>query len=385
VRVAYIIVGLGVGGAEHMLRRLVLAQRAADPELQHKVVSLTTIGTVGTMLRDAGVDVIALGMRSPLGAPAAVVALWRLLRDWQPDLVQTWMVHADLLGGLAARAAGIRALVWGVRTTDFSINPRATRAVRWLCARLSSTLPHTIVCAAEAARRSHMQAGYDASRMVVIANGFDLLALQPVPAQSQALRERIGVAPGQLVVGMVGRFDIAKDHGNFVAAAGRIAAARADLRFVLVGRGVDESNPVLTGWIGATGHAGRFALLGERSDIAACLGAMDVFVLPSRAEAFPNVVGEAMAIGLPCVVTDVGDAALLLGDSGRVVPARDAEALAAAVLALAALPEDERRALGARARSRIAEHFSLRSACRRFTELQRAVVSDVQRLQQAAR
>jgi glycosyltransferase involved in cell wall biosynthesis len=112
---------------------------------------------------------------------------------------------------------------------------------------------------------------------------------------------------------------------------------------------------------------------------------MDIFVLSSRAEAFPNVVGEAMALGLPCVVTDVGDAAMLLGDAGRVVTPRDADALAAAVLELAALPEAERCTLGARGRSRIAEYFSLRSACRRFTELQRAVVADVQRLPQAVR
>ena len=172
MKVVHVIVSLQTGGAELMLQRLLLAQRAAG-EVPATVVSLTEAGPIGQRLRDEGFEVVALQMRSPLGAWRAWSRLRMLLHRLQPDLVQCWMVHADLLGGLAARAAGIRAVVWGVRTTDFSINPPATRAVRWLCARLSSWVPHTIVCAAEASLRAHAQAGYDAGRMIVIPNGFD--------------------------------------------------------------------------------------------------------------------------------------------------------------------------------------------------------------------
>lgn len=379
MRIVHVITGLQVGGAEHMLRRLLLAQAAADSASRTTVVSLGKFGPIGEMLRRAGIDVIALGMRTPLGAPLAVWRLRRLLLRLRPDVVQTWMVHADLLGGLAARAAGIRAVVWGIRTTDFSINPLATRAVRWLCARLSSTLPHVIVCAAEASRRAHVQAGYDASRMLVIPNGFDATAWQPQPQRGAQVRSELGLPADGVVVGCVGRFNVAKDQGTFVAAAARVAARRADCRFLLVGRGLDRGNAELMRWIEATGHAARFVLLGERTDVAACLAAMDIFVLPSRSEGFPNALGEAMAMALPCVSTDVGDAAVLLGDTGRIVPPRDPSALAEAVLALAALPSAQRGQIGQSARERVLERFSLQQACERFTALHRQVAAEAGR------
>lgn len=380
-RVVHVIVGLGVGGAELMLRRLLLAQRRSAPHVHSTVVSLTTLGPVGQRLRAEGVEVLALGMRSPLQMP---LLLWRL-RRWlgahRPDLVQTWMVHADLLGGLAARWAGVRALVWGIRTTDFSLTPPATRLVRWLCARLSARVPHTIVCAAEASRRAHVAAGYDAGRMVVIPNGFELAALQPDAARGRRLRAEWGVADDELLVGSVGRFNRAKDQANFVAAAGRLAARHPRCRFVLVGRGNSDDNAALQQWMAAAGLGGRLRLVGERADVPACLDAMDVFVLPSRSEGFPNVLGEAMAMAKPCVATDVGDAAWLLGEAGRVVPAGDSQALADAVDAVLCLPVGARQALGQRARARLVAEFSMERACERFTSLQLAVVSDVARTQ----
>jgi glycosyltransferase involved in cell wall biosynthesis len=266
-----------------------------------------------------------------------------------------------------------------VRTTDFSVNPWATRAVRWLCARLSSTVPHTIVCAAQTSLTAHAGAGYDRRRMTVIANGFDGAAWQPDPPGAAAVRAELGLRPEHRVVGCVGRFHAAKDHANFVAAAGRVAALRPDCRFLMIGRGIDGSNAALRSWIEATGHADAFVAAGERRDIAACMSAMDVFVLASRSEGFPNVVGEAMALGRPCVVTNVGDAAVLLGGTGRVVPPRNPEALATAIGELLAMPDARRQALGAAARARVMAEFSLERAAERFTTLQHAVVADVRR------
>jgi glycosyltransferase involved in cell wall biosynthesis len=376
MKVVHVIVGLQTGGAELMLQRLLLAQRAAG-EVPATVVSLTEVGPVGQRLRDEGFEVVALEMNSPLSAWRAWSRLRALLRRWQPDLVQCWMVHADLLGGLAARAAGIRAVVWGVRTTDFSINPPATRAVRWLCARLSSRVPHTIVCAAAASLRAHVEAGYDASRMVVIPNGFDAGVWRPDARRGAALRVELGLTAHAPVIGCIGRFHAAKDFQNFVAAAGEVAARLPGCRYLMVGRGLDRSNAALRAWIDATGHAAAFVLAGERRDIGACMNALDVFVLSSRSEGFPNVVGEAMATATPCVVTDVGDAAALLDATGRVVPARNPRALAAAILELLALPSEERMAMGQAARARLVAEFSLQRTAERFTALQRSVVAAV--------
>jgi glycosyltransferase involved in cell wall biosynthesis len=180
------------------------------------------------------------------------------------------------------------------------------------------------------------------------------------------LRASVGIGDDAPVVGLVGRFDPLKDHRTFLRAAGIIARARPDVRFMLVGRGVDDGNAELAAWIRELQLDGRVALLGERRDIAACYAAMDVFCLSSIHEAFPNVVAEAMATGVPCVVTDAGDAASIVGETGRVVPPRNPERLGAALSAVLSMPAEERRALGAAARRRIETTFSMARTCQLF-------------------
>ena len=369
MRVVHVIAGLGVGGAEHYLRRLVLSARG-EGDTQHLVISLTTIGEVGAMLLEAGVAVEALGMRSILGLP---VALWRLrcrLLALQPDVVQGWMYHGDLLGGLAARYSRQGRVVWGVRASELVAGvPRTTLLARWLCARVSSRVPDVIVCAAEAGRRVHIARGYDASKMRVIPNGFVVNDESLTSSGRVAVRDELGVGPQAQVVGIVGRFNPIKGIDDFVRAAGLLLLRFPDVRFLMVGKGLDPSNATLTRWVAESGVQSRIFLVGERSDVPQCLAAMDVFVLSSRAEGFPNVVGEAMAVGVPCVVTDVGDAAVLVAHTGRVVPANDAAALAEGVASLLALSPTERSTLGSQARARIQAEYSLPDSCARYTSL----------------
>lgn len=288
------------------------------------------------------------------------------------------MVHADLIGGLAARLAGIRSVIWGVRTTHFSGTSRGTRQMRWVCARLSGLVPAAIACAAEASRRSHEAIGYDASRMVVIPNGFDIDRFKPDAALRRRARAGLGVRDTDIVIGHVGRWNDAKDHPNFVAAAARLQAAwPADsagrLHFAMVGRGVDVQNAALGQALAASGCREQFLLLGERDDVPALLQAFDLFCLSSRTEGFPNAVGEAMACGVPCVVTNVGDAAMMVGDTGWIVPKEDPVALSGALLLAALESPVERARRAASARQRTVDEFSLARACERFGELQASV------------
>lgn len=375
MRVVHLIVGLEVGGAELMLKRLVESSQVGA-EITHEVISLTRIGAIGEQLHAAGVRVRALGMRSPRHMPSALFALYKLFRAEKPDIVQTWMYHADLLGGLAARIAGNSNVIWGVRTTDIEANGnRMTSILLRVCAVLSGHIPHTIVCAANASRRVHAERGYDDSRMVVIANGFDLPRLRATAEERAELRALCGFRDDQLVVGLLGRYNPAKDQGNFVCAAGALAKRHKNVRFLLVGRGLDASNQQLNQWISKTGYADRFVLLGERSDVAICLSAMDVFCLSSRTEGFPNVVGEAMAMGVPSVVTDVGDARFLIADTGIVVPKEDSAALAEGLETLIAMPASERAELGRRAKERIYSEFSIDRARERFESIYRSMSS----------
>lgn len=359
-----------------MLKRLVESHRSGA-KFQHSVISLTALGNVGIQLEDIGIKVRALNMRGVQDIPITVWRLVRLLRQQQPDIVQTWMYHADLLGGLAARMASIKNIIWGVRTTDVSAGgSRATAGVRWLCARLSRWMPNTIVCAAEASRRAHIALGYRADRMVVVPNGFDLARMQATPAQVAALRSECGFALDVVVVGTLGRFNAVKDQHNFVLAAGLLAHKHAVVRFLMVGRDCDTANTQLMGWINATGFAERFVLLGERSDVPVCLAAIDIFCMSSRTEGFPNVVAEAMAMCKVCVVTNVGDAAYLLGECGVVVPKQDSAALANGITELVSLSVADRIALGERAHARIAAEFTMERTRERFEAVYARVLAD---------
>ncbi|WP_431511787.1 glycosyltransferase family 4 protein [Variovorax sp. DAIF25] len=372
--VVHVIVGLGVGGAEMMLRRLVAAQRESHGS-QHLVFSLTEIGPIGARLIGEGFTVEAMGMKSSLYAPIAFFKLFFRIRKIEPDIVQTWMYHADFIGGLAARFAGVKRIIWGVRTTDISKGGSPiTSAIRWICARISCHIPMKIVCAAEAARKAHAKLGYCEDRMLVIPNGFEMNLFHAEEGHVLALRDQCGFDRSHVVIGCMGRFNIVKDQKNFIQAAKLIAATNPRARFLMVGRGCDAENVELMNWLRESGSMPLFTLLGHRSDVATCLAAMDIFVLPSRTEGFPNALAEAMAMSRVCVSTDVGDAASVLGDCGVVVAAEDSEALAGGISLAMDLTSFDRRQLGERARLRVATEFSMDRCVEKFSAVYTEII-----------
>ena len=339
------------------------------------VIALTAGGPMADTLRALGVPVHCLGLRPSWPNPLAVARLLACLRRENTAFVQTWMYHADLLGGLAGRWLGLPVL-WGVRQSTFDpASKRSTRAMMKLCARLSRRVPARIVCCAQAAAAVHRAEGYAAEKMLVIPNGFDVDEFKPAPQQRDAVRTELGLAPDTPLVGLVARFDPQKDHRTFLEAAALLHRCRPEVNFLLCGAGVEPSNPDLAAWCREGGLNGVCHLLGPRSDMARFNAALDVAVSSSSyGEGFPNVLGEAMAAGVPCVVTDVGDSAAIVGDTGRVVAPRDPAALAAALAEVLALPAATRQALGAAARQRVVEQYSLPVVARRFEALYQDVL-----------
>jgi glycosyltransferase involved in cell wall biosynthesis len=373
--VLHIITDLDVGGAEQMLVSLLPA--LAEQGFAATVLSLMRGGALADTLRRDGIEVHELGMQPGHPNPGAVLRLARLIRRLQPDLVQTWMYHADLLGGLAARMGARVPIVWGLHNSD--LDPRRTKlSTRWVvraCAALSHVLPSRIVSCSDAGAALHARQGYEAGRLVSIPNGFDTEALQPSPAYRREVRAELGLDPDAVLVGQVARFDPQKDHHNFVRAAGLLAREHADVHFVLVGKGCEPGNAELAAWIADTGVAARFHLLGLRRDARRLLAAFDVATLSSAyGEAFPLVLGEAMACEVPCVATDVGDAARIIGGTGRSVATADPAALAGAVLELLTLPVAARAELGDAARARIVGEFSLPAVATRYAGLYRDLI-----------
>jgi glycosyltransferase involved in cell wall biosynthesis len=364
--VLHVITSLDTGGAEMMLKRLIQAHRD-KAEYRHTVIVLKNMGEVGQQLQDLGIQVQALGMRSLREVPRVVWQLMNRIRAARPDVVQTWMYHADLLGGLAARLAGNRHVIWGVRCT--AIPQRglsATQMIVLFCSRLSRFIPSVIVCCAESARIVHIEKGYDRTKMVVISNGYDLRTFNRDRVLRRRARAVFGFEEDDIVVGTVGRFDPLKDYKNFVRSAAVLASDVERVKFLMVGRDLVNGNQLLRAWVAESGLTHKFVLAGERRDIPECLTAMDVFCLSSIAEGFPNAVCEAMAMNVPCVVTDVGDAAEIVGDTGIVVAPGNPTALAAGLRTMLSKGASERSGLAALARRRIEERYSIEIVSARF-------------------
>lgn len=369
LKVLHVISGLNVGGAELMLKRLIECQ-SKKPKYQHSVISLTDKGVLGSQLEAIGVRVDVIGIKGIGSFPIAFWRLYKKIRQASPDIVQTWMYHADLLGGIAARIAGVHKVIWGIRTTDLERGgKKLTRIIRRICAGFSYFVPVSIVCAAEASKRAHILVGYHAEKMVVVPNGFDLTRLIATEKERNNVRAECGFSDENLVIGSLGRYNAVKDQANFISATAPLAIHNPGLRFLMVGRGLDYNNNDLVQQIFQTGCPDRYVLLGERQDVAACLKAMDIFCLHSRTEGFPNVLGEAMAIGLPCVSTNVGDAHVLLEGLGDLVPPQDPAALSLGLQRMINHTSNERYNQGMRNRARILERYSMESSSNRFTSL----------------
>lgn len=330
LHVVHIITGLGQGGAETVLHRLVTAPGQAT---QHTVISMGGEGVFGPMLRDAGVPVITLDMPAGKLTWRGVRRLYDTLKSMKPDVVQTWMYHADLVGGIASRLAGVRAVSWGIRNSGANLgkSSRLTHLIAWICARLSRFVPAGIVACAQDAAARHEARGYPSSRMVVIPNGYDLARWKPREGVRARLRHEWGIDDNTPLLGSVARWNPLKDHANLLHGFAVCLRAFPNARCVLIGQGLSHDNAALMALLDRWQLHEKVLLLGRRDDVPDVMSALDVHVLSSCAEGFPNVVAEAMAAGVPCVVTDVGDAARIVGDFGWVVPAQNAEALGKAM------------------------------------------------------
>ena len=358
IRVVHLITGLEIGGAERVLANLVRRSDAA--RFEHRVVSMTDLGPVGVELCDAGFRVGALGMRRGRPSLSGFWKLVRLLRREKPHCLQCWMYHANLLGLMAARLAGVKQVIWGIHDAAQTLDrfsPLTRLVVRvggWL-SRFSTVI---IVCS-RSGLESHQTLGYDAAKMVVIPNGYDLDVFKPDPEARLQVRRELGLRDDALLIGLMARVDPVKDHATFFRAAGILKRKRPQVYFVLAGSGISPDNGEILSMVQENALEGFVRLLGPRSDIRRLTAALDIASLSSSSEAFPNVVGEAMACGVPCVVTDAGDARYLVGDTGITVSPRDPEAMAAGWRSLIEMGTEARRALGQKARERIEAKFHL--------------------------
>jgi glycosyltransferase involved in cell wall biosynthesis len=371
IRVLRLINGLQQGGAEESLRKLLVATRQTDAE--SLVVSLGSDGALRAEIERTGASVIEMGL-TRIPSPIKLLTMMRLVRAWKPDVIEGWMVHANVLALLLRWARPRARVIWNVRT---SLALSAERPLTRVLTRLGVVLSRrveAIVYNSEVSARQHEAIGYSADRTHVIPNGFDTDEFRVARDRQVAARSRWGLPPSAKIIGHVGRWHADKDHATLLAAFARVKVGRPDCVLVMAGAGLDRLNAALMSEIDRHQLRDAVVLLGSVRSPSELYPAFDAFALTSIREGIPNVLGEALACGVPCVSTDVGGCREIIGASA-VFPVGDAGALADALTALIDEPEPERARRAAEGRRRIVESFSLGAYGRRYLALYESVIA----------
>ncbi|MFA7347111.1 MAG: glycosyltransferase [Desulfurivibrionaceae bacterium] len=370
MNILHVISGLEQGGAEAILLRLL--QNLDRREFSQAVVSLTTEGTHGHAVKESGIPLLSLGMMGFSSIPGGLFKLISAVRKERPHIVQTWLFHADLMGLLAGRMVRDVRVAWNVRCAALAPGdvPWSTMALIKVLSKLSR-YPEAVVFNSVVGKEAHKALGYRPRFSPVIPNGFDLEEWQPNATRRAEFRAEIGVVEDDFLVGMAARYHPMKRHSVFLAAAKKLAMRVPNVRFVLVGFGTTWENSALAAEIDRYGLRGRFTLLGARTDMVRIMAGLDCMVSTSSSEGFPNVIGEAMACGIPCVVTDAGDSCLIVGETGKVVAVDDADGVVDGVFEIMTADLAARMVMAKRCRMRIAENFALDRMVARYANFYR--------------
>lgn len=387
IRLAVVINAIVLAGAERMLARVLARLRPEEFD-----VHVFTIGLPGPFtehLKQIGIPNRLYEFVQPkIPNPFHLLTLARDLRRFQPDVVQGWMYLGNLYAGVSAKLARRDLPVaWNIRhsTLDPKIDSRSMRWSAWLGGQLSGVVPDRIVLCAEAARAAHLGVGYAPDKLEVIPNGFDLSELRPDPVARQRIRAELGIADDTPLVGLIGRLHQHKDHRTFIRAARVVADHFPDAHFVGAGEEQTYSAVDLWSWVDSAKLRHRFHWLGVRRDVPTIDASLDVLVCSSTTEGFPNVVGEAMACGVPCVATDVGECAEVVGDTGRIVPKESPQRLGKAIIDLLQMSRAERVSLGEAARQRVVERYDIHRIVGRYESLWRELADSRTRTSSTSR
>jgi glycosyltransferase involved in cell wall biosynthesis len=376
--VVHVISGLYAGGAEKILARLLRGLRGSDID-SHVVCLLRSESIITDDIRALGIPMCFIGPKpSVLGVPAFLMQLRRVIAELEPDVIQGWLYHGNAAALVGRSLRGRRVPVcWSIHHTLGALRSEK-RELRWLVflGRLLSRYPVAVQYVSHASAAQHEAYGYAKRRRLIIPNCCDTsLFTRDSGARADVLSE-LGLGPESRLIGHIARPHPMKDHRGLIEAAGRAVHGHGmrNLHWVLVGPDVDRSNVQLASWIEHENLGGHVHLMGERDDIRRLMSAFDLFTISSAwGEASPTVILEALACETPCVVTDIGDSAIMLGDAGQVVPPRDPEALCRGWLSLLSLPDPERARLGRRGRERVQNTYSLDIMLEEFASLYRRV------------
>lgn len=363
MHIFHVIVGLNNGGAESFLFRLVQQQIRTSKTVT--VVSLTGLGSMGHRFIDSGVNVVCLDLQGLTDFFKVALRLRKLFVVHRPSIVQSWMYHSDFISSIALLGLGI-SHIWSVRCTDIPKGSILTYFLMRCCAAISHFMPDKICYVAQSAMLSHHKNGYSKSKSVVISNGYDFSVFKVNHQARRDIRSKLDISDDSILFGVLGRFH--HDKGQDLLLDALKTLNLSEFKLALIGTGCSYDNPALVEHINKLGFSSNVQLLGNQDNVIDYLSALDVYIMPSRTEGFPNALAEAMAISLPCIATRVGDAELL--SNGNAILCDPAiESIAQAIEKVLSLSEIERRALGNSASAYVKSTFSIVSVENQYSKL----------------
>lgn len=379
MKILHIITGLNVGGAESMLYKLI---KNTYKENNYTVISLTKNGLIGEKIKKLGVEVINLDMKKSINIISKLFQLKNTIKNLHPDIVQTWMYHSDLIGGIAAKLSVNSPIVWNIRHSDLDPNSNKKTTI-WsakLSAKLSNKIPDKIISCSKIAKSIHSELGYNKAKIKVIPNGFNIKKFDQKLYNNNEIYEELNISHNNYLIGMVGRYDPQKDYMNLLKAAKLLKEKNGKLynkvKFILCGRNINNENKEIKKFLNKNNLNQEFHLLGQRDDIPQIMASLDLFTLSSSfGEGFPNVVGEAMASNTPCVVTDIGDSAYIVGDTGIVVEPNNPNELMKGWQKILNMPNNKREDLGKKARQRIVNNFDINEITGMYLDLYKDLIN----------
>lgn len=325
MRILHIITSLGDGGAEKTLYKIC----KYNTNHENIVISLAGPGKYYPLLKKLGVKTYCLSVNI-FTIFIKFFSLLKIIKFYKPDIVQTWLVHADFIGGIAAKLCGVKNIIWNIRYTDLKIRKSklTTIIIVKILSYLSFFIPISIILNSKKAKKIYKKKGYNKKKFVFIPNGYDLSILKPDRLERERFRKKLRIKKNIIIIGNIARYDPKKDHANLIRAISLLKLKNHNFLFILVGRKVSKHNKELNSLIKKFQLSDKVKLIGQSKNIVQILNGIDIYVQSSSfGEGFPNVVAEAMSCGIPCVVTDVGDFSFIVGKTGYSIPPCDPKIL----------------------------------------------------------